>query len=45
MDSSQQRRRFDELYAQNFQDVLAYCMRRTGADDAFAAANDVFAIA
>jgi RNA polymerase sigma-70 factor (ECF subfamily) len=40
-----QQRRFDELYSQHFRDVLAYCVRRTGTDDAYAAANEVFTIA
>lgn len=44
MGSSQQRR-FDELYAQHFRDVLAYCLRRTQTEDAYAAANEVFTIA
>lgn len=38
-------RRFDELYAQHFREVLAYCLRRGQADDAYDAANEVFAIA
>lgn len=42
---SPQQRRFDELYAQHFRDILAYCVRRTGIDDAYAAANEVFTIA
>ena len=40
-----QDRRFDELYSRYFREVLAYCMRRDGADDAYDAANEVFAIA
>lgn len=27
--------RFDELYAQHFREVLAYCMRRGQIDDAY----------
>ena len=38
-------RRFDELYAQRYRAVLAYCMRRGPRDDALDAANEVFAIA
>ena len=38
-------RRFDELYAQHFREVLAYCLRRGQVDDAYDAANEVFAIA
>lgn len=37
--------RFDELYAEYFREVLAYCMRRGNPDDAYDAANEVFAIA
>jgi RNA polymerase sigma-70 factor (ECF subfamily) len=40
-----QDRRFDELYSRYFREVLAYCMRRGSADDAYDAANEVFAIA
>ncbi|MDJ0792391.1 MAG: sigma-70 family RNA polymerase sigma factor [Acidimicrobiia bacterium] len=38
-------RRFRALYDEHFRDVLAYCMRRVPADDAYDAANEVFAIA
>jgi RNA polymerase sigma-70 factor (ECF subfamily) len=38
-------RRFDELYDRHFRDVLAYCLRRGEVDDAYDAANEVFAIA
>ena len=38
-------RRFDELYDQHFREVLAYCLRRGQVDDAYDAANEVFAIA
>ena len=38
-------RRFDELYDRHFRDVLAYCLRRGQFDDAYDAANEVFAIA
>ncbi len=38
-------RRFDELYAQHFREVLAYCMRHGQVDDAYDVANEVFAIA
>ena len=37
--------RFEEMYSRYFRDVLAYCMRRGNADDAYDAANEVFAIA
>lgn len=37
--------RFDELYEGHFRDVLAYCLRRGPADDAYDSANEVFAIA
>ncbi len=40
-----QDRRFAEIYAEHFRDVLAYCLRRGQADDAYDAANEVFAIA
>ena len=40
-----QDRRFDELYSQHFREVLAYCLRRGVADDAYDAANEVFTIA
>ena len=43
--ASHQDRRFDELYSQYFREVLAYCLRRGGTDDAYDAANEVFAIA
>ncbi len=42
---SSQDHRFDELYQQHFRAVLAYCMRRGQADDAYDTANEVFAIA
>ena len=38
-------RRFDELYDRYFREVLAYCLRRGQGDDAYDAANEVFAIA
>jgi len=38
-------RRFDELYDRYFREVLAYCLRRGQSDDAYDAANEVFAIA
>ena len=38
-------RRFRALYDQHFRDVLAYCLRRSHAADAYDAANEVFAIA
>lgn len=38
-------RRFGALYERHFRDVLAYCLRRSPADDAYDAANEVFAIA
>lgn len=38
-------RQFDELYKQHFREVLAYCMRRGHVDDAYDAANEVFATA
>ena len=38
-------RRFDESYDQHFREVLAYCLRRGQVDDAYDAANEVFAIA
>lgn len=37
--------RFDELYEQHFRPVLAYCLRRSPAQDGYDAANEVFAIA
>jgi len=40
-----QDRRFDELYSRYFREVLAYCVRRGTADDAYDTANEVFAIA
>ena len=43
--ASSQDRRFEELYARYFREVLAFCMRRGTADDAYDAANEVFAIA
>lgn len=43
--ASPQDRRFDELYSKHFRDVLAYCIRRGSADDAYDAANEVFTIA
>ena len=42
---SSENHRFDELYARQFRDVLAFCMRRGPADDAYDVANEVFAIA
>lgn len=38
-------RRFDELYEQHFRPVLAYCLRRSPAQDGYDAANEVFTIA
>ncbi len=38
-------RRLEALYDRHFRDVLAYCLRRSPADDAYDAANEVFAIA
>lgn len=38
-----QDRRFDELYSRYFREVLAYCIRRGSADDAYDTANEVFA--
>ena len=38
-------RRFEELYQEHFRDILAYCRRRIPVDDAYDAANEVFAIA
>lgn len=43
--ASSQDRGFDELYSRYFREVLAYCMRRGSADDAYDATNEVFAIA
>jgi RNA polymerase sigma-70 factor (ECF subfamily) len=43
--ASSQDHRFDELYSRYFREVLAYCMRRGSADDAYDAANEVFTIA
>lgn len=37
--------RFDQLYDQYFQEVLAYCLRRVATADGYAAANEVFEIA
>ena len=37
--------RFEELYEQHFRPVLAYCLRRSPAQDGYDAANEVFAIA
>jgi len=37
--------RFDRLYDQHFQEVLAYGLRRVPTTDGYAAANEVFAIA
>jgi RNA polymerase sigma-70 factor (ECF subfamily) len=37
--------RFDRLYEQYFQEVLAYCLRRVVTEDGYAAANEVFEIA
>lgn len=37
--------RFRELYDQHFRHVLAYCLRRSQAADAYDAANEVFEIA
>jgi RNA polymerase sigma-70 factor (ECF subfamily) len=42
---SSQDHRFEELYSLYFREVLAYCMRRGSADDAYDATNEVFAIA
>lgn len=39
------RERFDRLYDRYHQEILAYCLRRVATTDAYAAANDVFAIA
>lgn len=38
-------RRFRALYDEHFRDVLAYCLRRIPGDDAYDAANEVFATA
>ena len=38
-------RHFDELYKEHFRPVLAYCLRRSPAQDGYDAANEVFAIA
>ena len=38
-------RRFEELYQEHFRHILAYCRRRIPVDDAYDAANEVFAIA
>ena len=43
--ASSQDRRFEDMYSRYFREVLAYCMRRGAADDAYDAANEVFAIA
>jgi RNA polymerase sigma-70 factor (ECF subfamily) len=43
--ASSQDQRFDELYGRYFREVLAYCIRRGGADDAYDAANEVLTIA
>lgn len=43
--ASSQDGRFEELYSRYFREVLAYCLRRGGADDAYDTANEVFAIA
>ena len=37
--------RLEALYDQHFRDVLAYCLRRGPATDAYDAANEVFTIA
>lgn len=37
--------RFRSLYDQHFRDVLAFCLRRSPAADAYDSANEVFAIA
>ncbi|MDJ0923493.1 MAG: sigma-70 family RNA polymerase sigma factor [Acidimicrobiia bacterium] len=42
--AASQDHRFEELYSRHFRDVLAYCMRRGSTDDAYDAANEVFAI-
>lgn len=38
-------RRLEALYDQHFRDVLAYCLRRSPAADAYDVANEVFAVA
>ncbi len=38
-------RRFRAIYDEHFRAVLAYCLRRIPADDAYDAANEVFATA
>ena len=38
-------RQFRALYDEHFRAVLAYCLRRMAADDAYDAANEVFATA
>jgi RNA polymerase sigma-70 factor (ECF subfamily) len=43
--ASSQDARFEELYSRYFREVLAYCMRRGSADDAYDTANEVFTIA
>lgn len=43
--AASQDQRFEELYSRHFREVLAYCIRRGGADDAYDAANEVFTIA
>ena len=37
--------RFDQIYERHHRSVLAYCLRRTSPDDAYAAANEVFEVA
>ncbi len=37
--------RFDRIYEDHHRDILAYCLRRTNRDDAYAAANEVFEVA
>lgn len=43
--AASQDKRFEELYSLYFREVLAYCLRRGSADDAYDAANEVFTIA
>ena len=38
-------RQFRAMYDEHFRAVLAYCLRRIPADDAYDAANEVFATA
>ena len=36
---------FDQIYERHHRSVLAYCLRRTSPEDAYAAANEVFEVA